>query len=196
MVTDTVTLANLTRDTVLTDTNKTVSGLNNNISYYWRVKAKNQIGWGGYSVWYKFTTILAAPAPPVLVSPLNNAVGQNLSLTLAWNKSVTAANYRVQVATDSLFAGLIVNDSTLTDSTRVVSGLNPLTNYWWRVNAKNIGGTSSYSLVRKFRTLGSPTQVTLLNPPNNATGQPISINFRWTRASDQTSPLGKFEKSS
>ena len=85
MVTDTVTLANLTRDTVLTDTNKTVSGLNNNISYYWRVKAKNQIGWGGYSVWYKFTTILAAPAPPVLVSPLNNAVGQNLSLTLAWN---------------------------------------------------------------------------------------------------------------
>lgn len=191
MVTDTSTLANLTRDTILTDTTKSIAGLSNSTNYFWRVKAKNQIGWGSYSVWYKFTTIIAAPPPPVLVSPLNNTVGQNLSLTLVWNKSLTATNYRVQLATDSLFAGLIVNDSTLTDSTRVVSGLNPLTNYWWRVNAKNINGNGVYSTIWKFRTLGSPTQVTLLNPPNNATGQPISINFRWTRASDQTSPLGK-----
>jgi hypothetical protein len=132
----------------------------------------------------------------VLVSPLNNAVGQNLSLTLVWNKSLTATNYRVQLATDSLFAGMIVNDSTLTDSTRVVSGLNPLTNYWWRVNAKNVNGNGVYSTIWKFRTIGSPTQVTLLNPPNNATSQPISINFRWTRASDQTSPLGGIGKTS
>lgn len=196
MVTDTSTLANLTRDSLLTDTTKSLSGLINNTNYFWRVKAKNQVGWGSYSIWYKFTTILAAPAPPVLVSPLNNAIGQNLSLPLVWNKSVTASNYRVQVSTDSLFAVLIINDSTLTDSTRLVSGLNPLTNYWWRVNAKNAGGTSSYSLSRKFRTLGSPTQVTLLNPPNNAVNQPLSIQFRWSRALDQTFALSRSEKKS
>ena len=189
LVTDTVSLANLTRDTTLTDTTKLVSSLSNLTNYFWKVKAKNQIGWGQFSVWWRFTTILAAPAPPLLVSPPNNSVGQNLSLTLVWNKSSSASSYRIQVATDSLFAGLIVNDSTLTDSTRVISGLNPLTNYWWRVNAKNIGGTSTYSAVYKFRTLGNPNQVTLINPPNNALNQPLSIQFRWTKATEQTNPF-------
>ena len=41
----------------MTDTTKLVSGLNNLISYYWRVKAENETGWGVYSLWFKFTTI-------------------------------------------------------------------------------------------------------------------------------------------
>ena len=189
MVTDTVSLANLVRDTTLIDTTKSLSGLNNLTNYYWRVRAKNQIGWGSYSLWYKFTTIITAPAPPLLVSPANNAIGQNLSLTLVWNKSSTATNYRVQVATDSLFTSLIVNDSTLIDSTRTISGLNPLTSYWWRVNSKNIGGISSYSAVFKFRTLGTPFNITLVSPTNNAVNQPISLIFVWRKAIEQTEPF-------
>ncbi|MGA2667662.1 MAG: fibronectin type III domain-containing protein [Ignavibacteria bacterium] len=195
MVTDTVSLANLVRDTTLNDTAKSLSGLSNLTSYYWRVKAKGQIGWGNYSVWFKFTTIISTPSAPLLVSPANGSLGQNLSLTLVWIKLPSAASYRVQVATDSLFAGLIVNDSTLTDSIKAISGLNPLTYYWWRVNAKNIGGTSSYSAVWKFKTIGLPGQVTLLNPPNNAANQPISINFSWSRAVEQTSPFESIKKS-
>ena len=130
----------------------------------------------------------------MLVSPANNAIGQNLSLTLVWNKSSTATNYRVQVATDSLFTSLIVNDSTLIDSTRIISGLNPLTYYWWRVNSKNIGGISSYSAVWRFKTLGSPFSVNLIFPPNNATNQPLTITFLWNRAIEQTTPFeGKLE---
>jgi hypothetical protein len=189
LVTDTVSLANLLKDSTLTDTTKFVSGLSNSTNYYWRVRAKNQIGWGSYSVWYKFTTIVSAPPPPLLVSPANNAVGQNLTLTLVWNKSAGATNYRVQVATDSLFTGLIVNDSTLIDSTRIISGLTPLTYYWWKVNAKNIGGTSGYSSVFKFRTIGNPFTVILISPANNAINQPISLTCVWRRASEHTSPF-------
>jgi hypothetical protein len=191
LVTDTVSFANLTRDTLLTDTTKSVVSLSNNTNYYWRVRAKNQIGWGGYSVWFKFTTIVAVPAAPLLVSPPNNSVGQNLSLNLVWNKPAFATNYRVQLSTDSLFNTLIVNDSTLTDSVRVVSGLISLTNYWWRVNAKNVGGTGVYSIVWKFRTVGFPTAITLLNPPNNSVNQPVSIQFRWSKAIDQTTSVVK-----
>ncbi len=136
------------------------------------------------------------PSPPVLFSPANLSTGQNLSLSLVWLKSQGSVNYRVQLSTDSLFNTLVVNDSTVTDSIKSVSGLTPLTYYWWRVNAKGIGGTSLYSAVRKFRTLGAPTTVTLLNPPNNAVNQPVSIQFRWTRAADQTfSLLSKTKKS-
>ncbi len=193
MVTDTVSMANLNRDTTLTDTTKSVSGLANNVSYYWRVKAKNQIGWGTFSSWWRFTTILAAPVAPVLISPPNNSVGQNQSITLVWHKSLNATTYRVQLSLDSLFTTLIVNDSTLTDSVKAISGLNPLTNYWWRVNAKGIGGTSSYSVIYKFKTLGYPNQVALINPPNNAVNQPVSIQFRWSRASEQTDSFASLD---
>ncbi len=176
----------IVNDTNVIDTSWSLSGLTSNTRYWWRVNARNSIGTSGAYV-SSFTTIPPAPAPPQLVSPLNNATGQNLSLALVWHKSSWAASYRVQVSADSLFQNLIVNDSTLADSTRVVSGLAPLTYYWWRVNAKNLGGTSSYSSVWKFKTIGLPAQVTLLNPPNNAVNQPTSIVFGWTGATEQTS---------
>lgn len=186
LVTDTVSLANLVRDTILTDTTKSVSGLSNLTNYYWRVKAKNQAGWGSYSVWYRFTTMISMPIAPQLISPPDNSTGQNLTLTFLWNKSLYASTYRIQVASDSLFSNLIVNDSTLTDTLKTVSGLSPLSYYWWRVNASNTAGTSSYSAVWKFKTLGLPLQVNLINPPNNSVNQPLSITFRWSRASEQT----------
>ncbi len=129
---------------------------------------------------------IAPPAAPNLISPANNSTGNLTALNLVWNKSVTAVSYRVQVATDAGFSTIIVNDSTLTDSIKAVSGLSPLTNYWWRVNAKNAGGTSSYSAVFTFRTLGVPAQITgTFIPANGATNQPTTINFKWSKAQDQ-----------
>ena len=129
----------------------------------------------------------AAPAPPNLVSPVNNSTGNLTSLNLVWNKSASATSYRVQVATDNSFNTLILNDSTVTDSIRNVPGLQPLTNYWWRVKAKNSGGTSSFSGVFTFRTLGVPTQIAgPFVPANGATNQPTTVNFKWGRSIDQT----------
>jgi hypothetical protein len=129
---------------------------------------------------------VSPPPAPNLASPANNSVGNLTSLNLVWNRSVTAVTYRVQLATDNSFNTLIVNDSTLTDSIKAVSGLSPLTNYWWRVNAKNAGGTSSYSSVFTFRTLGVPAQITgTFIPANGAVNQPTTVNFKWSRAQDQ-----------
>ncbi|MBZ0201624.1 MAG: SBBP repeat-containing protein [Ignavibacteria bacterium] len=93
------------------------------------------------------------PLIPLLSSPVYNAANQPLSLNLVWYKSIAAANYRVQLATDSLFTNLVVNDSVLTDSIKAVSGLNNSTTYWWRVNARNAIGTSSYSQIWRFTTM-------------------------------------------
>jgi len=136
-----------------------------------------------------------APAAPLLVNPANLSVGLNLSLNLIWQRSLGALTYRVQLATDSLFTSPVVNDSTVIDSVKAVSGLIPLTYYWWRINAKGIGGTSEYSAVYKFRTLGYPNPVSLINPPNNAVNQPLSILFWWSRASEQTSPFENSDNS-
>jgi len=58
----------------------------------------------------------------------------------------------VQLSTNSGFTSFIINDSTVTDTLRPVSGLTQQTIYYWRVSAKNIGGTSSFSAIWSFTT--------------------------------------------
>ena len=54
-------------------------------------------------------------------TPLNNSTVNLSSATLVWSKSALATSYRVQLATDSLFNTIVVNDSTVTDTTKLVS---------------------------------------------------------------------------
>ena len=100
-----------------------------------------------------FTLTDAALPSERPLTPVNNATNQPTTVTLVWNKSALATSYRVQVSTDSLFNTLIVNDSTVTDSTRVVSGLGSGVNYWWRVNGKiSVGNVGAWCQSYKFTT--------------------------------------------
>jgi hypothetical protein len=133
-------------------------------------------------------SILMNLTPPQLLSPSNNSVGNSIALNFSWKKSLGTSNYRIQIATDSLFNNLIVNDSTLlgTDSIKSVSGLSGLTWYYWRMNSKSAIGSSLWSDTWKFKTLGKPNQITLIEPVNDTINQPIDINFKWSKAYDQT----------
>ena len=172
-------------DSTLTDTNKALTSLNNITSYHWRVRSFNIGGWSSFSSAWTFTTIVPIPAVPALSSPANNAMAQPLALTLVWNKPNYATGYHVEFSTDPAFATTIVNDSTLTDSTRAISGLSTLTNYYWRVRAKNVSGWSSFSSNWTFKTIGTASQVVLATPANNAIGQPVNITFNWFKAIGQ-----------
>jgi len=135
---------------------------------------------------------LSAPQAPVLTYPPNGWVDLTLTDTLTWNASTGATSYHVQLATDTGFTNLVVNDSTPTTTTRIVSGLNPLTFYYWRVNAKNAAGTSAYSSRFSFKTKGSGTAPTLYQPANNSTNQATSVICVWSKAVDQT--FGKIRR--
>ena len=92
------------------------------------------------------------PMAPILYSPGNNTQGWNTSLTLIWYKVSIATNYHVQLSTDPSFNTLIVNDSTLTDSTKAVSGLQNNTWYYWRVKGRNSYGQGQWSATWMFKT--------------------------------------------
>ncbi|MCX6162581.1 MAG: hypothetical protein NTV87_14770, partial [Ignavibacteriae bacterium] len=286
LVTDTVAMAGLVQDTTLTDTTKTLTSLGNMTDYYFRVKGKNEIGWGSFSAWNKFTTTVAlptlllpantstdvtlsplldwsdvstatsydlqvstdagfatllydlnglpiseyaipvplnvftnyywrvratnangtspyysasftfrtvptAPLAPALLIPLNGSTGLTLPVALQWSKVNDAYTYRLQVATDAGFTALVFNDSTITDTSKVIPGLQPVTTYYWRVKSKNTAGTSAYSDTWNFRALGVPNPVTLLNPLNGAIDQPTAILFIWSTAVEPVArPLG------
>jgi hypothetical protein len=172
----------------LTAISQTVSGLSNNTMYYWRVNASNGSGTGPWSSTYRFTTIIGTPT---LLSPANNALNQDTSLTLSWNAISYATSYSLRVSTDSTFASTssdIVNQSGITTTSRLVSGLSASTIYYWRVNATNTGGTGAWSTVYHFTTrISTPAAPTLTTPLNKAVNEPLSLPLEWSSVTSATS---------
>ena len=130
------------------------------------MSAYNAAGYGAFSAVDSFTTIIAVPAKPTLVSPVGTT-GESRRTTFIWNSSTTAINYCLQIASanslDSLGgfkAANVAFDTTLTDTSKILG--NPLaadTKYYWHVSAMDTGGTSGYSSTSYFTT-GLSTGVT------------------------------------
>lgn len=98
-------------------------------------------------------------AAPALASPANGATKVSTTPTLSWNGVSCATTYGLQIAKDPSFsaAAIVVNQSGITSTSyTLASPLSNNTTYYWRVNAKNAGETSSWSSVWSFAT-GGPT---------------------------------------
>jgi len=124
------------------------------------------------------------PPAPALAAPANNNTTQPLSTTIKWHPALSASSYHLQVARDTLFTTIVVDDSTITDTTKAVSGLSPFTKYFWRVSGKNAGAIGDYSGPWNFTTFVLvPTPI---SPVNNATGQATNITLKWSKVAGAT----------
>jgi hypothetical protein len=99
--------------------------------------------------------VVLPPPVPVLLSPPNGAALTAPLAAVSWNASAGAALYEVQVSGSSGFATTILDDSTLTTTSRQVPLLVNGTSYVWRVRAKNGSGWSAYSNGWSFTTVPS-----------------------------------------
>ncbi|HTP13409.1 MAG TPA: fibronectin type III domain-containing protein, partial [Bacteroidota bacterium] len=159
-----------------------LSGLTNAATYYWRVYSRNAAGQSTNpsSVW-SFTTIVAVPSAPTLISPAASATSQDTAnQTLTWGATAPASTtYRLQIATDSLFGTLAVDDSTISTLSKTLSPpLKTNASYSWRVRGKNAGGIGPYSIVRNFSTVLRPP--TPVNPASGATNTAVSLVLDWS----------------
>lgn len=134
-----------------------------------------------WSSGWSFTTVPPPPATPTLSSPADAATNIFTNPTLAWSAVTGASTYSLQVSTVSVFSSSIVNQTGITSASYAVSGLSNNTQYYWRVNATNPGGTSAWSTSRGFTTICSlPSQVVAL-PSANDTLKSDSILCRWNK---------------
>ncbi len=129
-----------------------VSGLANNMNYYWRVNADGPYGTSNWSSVYSFATPLAAPGAPTLSSPANGSSYYNGSLTvsLIWGAASGATTYTVQVSEGSTFANTVFNQSGTATSAAYNYGAGKTGDRYWRVNAANSSGTGIWSTVWYF----------------------------------------------
>ena len=112
------------------------------------------------------------------MSPVNNSFNHTTDLSFSWSSALRAEKYEFQLATDTLFQNIVVLDTSIVGTSRVVTGLSYNAKYFWKVRAKNIGGNSGYSTIWNFRTkLQTPV---LQSPANNSQNVTINPTLTWS----------------
>lgn len=123
--------------------------LNPSTEYYWRVKSFTGMDFGQSYKW-KFTT--AGPvAQPILITP-DNASNIPTTVQFRWFPSAGALNWDFQVATDSNFTNLVINDTALTVTTIIPPEFQIATKYYWRVRGYNPYEQGTWSAIWNFTT--------------------------------------------
>ncbi len=166
-------------DSTVTDTLKALTGLSFETVYYWRVRSKNSAGVSAFSPAWSFTTSAGSPA---LLLPTDGALNQPVPLTLQWRSQTGALAYWLQVSIDSGFGSLALNDSTVLDTARSISGLQGSQTYYWRVRNRTISGPGVFSAAWSFTTfLQLPSAVALVVPADQEVIAADSVRFIWHR---------------
>lgn len=164
----------------------TVTGLNPNQTYYFRVQAYNtDLGNGGgagsllYGSW---TTLANLPTIPASSSVSNITVSSaRIAFTSPtdWGGDNTG-NYTVQVYTDSSYTNQVWASTNASGTTRDVTGLDNGQTYYYRVGAVNSAGTGPWR-TGSFTTLsGVPS-----NPgaPSVTGVAATTANMAWSASS-------------
>ena len=120
-------------------------------TYYWQVVAKNGSKVAPGPVW-SFTTLTPPPDVPSGPSPGTGAVDVSISADLDWADAARATSYDVYFGTTNP-PGLV---GILTPSYWLLGPLNYQTTYYWKIVAKNSGGSTS-GPVWSFTTVAAPT---------------------------------------
>ncbi len=147
-------------------TNYTTGGGSYNTLYYWRVKAKNEAGWGPWSNVWSFTTepLTGLPDPPTLAGPVDGQTGVPIPAPLVWN-SAAAGSYVVEIATDLSFSNIVFSRSDNPERYLFANGLNHNQQYYWRVRIIVSGTNSDWSNVWSFTTYTDKIEINNVTVP-------------------------------
>ncbi len=157
------------------------SGLVPNTTYYYRVRATNELGDSTYS---NTATINLPPLPPVAPSSLIAKAKSPTEIDLSWtDNSNNEDGFEIMRYTAS--GGWTVIFTTGPNVTAYNdTGLTPSANdysYRYRVRAKNAGGYSDYS--NEYSSLTLPTAPINLTASAASYGTYGSINLTWQNTS-------------
>lgn len=139
---------------------KSVVGLNSGVTYYYRIRAYNASGNGGYSGNSSVLTKPASPVPSAATTVTQTGFDAN------WAAATGTTKYYLDVATDNTFTNFVSgynNKDVANVTTFTISSLSANTTYYYRVRGNNASGNSSNSAT--ITVLGIPTgkAATLVN---------------------------------
>lgn len=160
------------------------TGLEDEILYYYRIRAINGDGPSLYTSIESTSTLMGLPAAP---STLANAGVTASSVSLTWSdNSDNESGFEIQRSTTGLpFSYVSIFTASANATSYTNTGLNEATTYYYRVRAINLAGESGYSNV--------VSATTSLSPPAAPTGLSAgsitasTVEMSWTDvASNET----------
>jgi hypothetical protein len=98
--------------------------------------------------------ISGAPVPPALVSPADGATQSTPSVTFNWSPVDGTTSYRLQVATDSAFTNIVLDQVGIAETNFQATGLRSGVTHHWHVAASNATGASPWSGCSRFVVSG------------------------------------------
>jgi hypothetical protein len=144
----------------------TLSELPSSETLYWRVRGRNSSSDGAWSQIRYFTTNISIPIAPKTVYPeLAQVIAPN-SINLIWNSTEYASNYILQVSNNAIYTSLVLTDSSIIDTTKLIDSLSDGKRFYWRVSAQNASGVGPSSAPRNF--------ITKIFTPDSLTGVVIN----------------------
>jgi len=164
----------------ISSTSITLTGLENDITYYIWLKSRNNIGISDLSPVSNGTPSAFASAPPAPSNAPAIAAGSG-QLTVNWTSVEGAESYEVWAGTTTNSTAAVKRGSDVTGNSSVITSLtNGTAHYVW-IKAKNSVGTSGFSPAAS----GTPSSFTVeplapLTP--NVTVRSLSANIAWTAA--------------
>lgn len=165
-----------------------ITGLQANTQYYFRLNAQNSVGITRGEV-RSFTTnstpTIPGKAPTVQTMSSTNIARSSANLNGKINSNGSQTTWwfeygeRTSLGNVTTF-GYINSDQISTSITASISGLNPLTKYYYRINAQNQFGTVNGAL-SSFTTSGPAnpnSPIVKTNNPTNIGTSTVTMNGR------------------
>ncbi|MEI6089642.1 MAG: CAP domain-containing protein [bacterium] len=168
---------------------KPTQALENEVTYYWKVRGWNDAGFGAWSLVWSFKTGASAPDKPVLLTPADGELKAGLKPLLTWEAQSAAQSYDVIVAESSDFSGWsAVSENVASPKYQSLNGDFELdTKYFWKVRANNASGSSDWSNIWTFTTgTAIEANVTLLEPANAAKAISTTPLMKWKAVPNAT----------
>lgn len=154
------------------------TGLSTLTRYWYRLRAKNALGYSPYSNVAEATTF---DVPPIAPSNLSASTVSAYQIDLAWkDNSGNETAFEIERSTDGT-AFEKIGEAGANATSYQSTGLAPATRYWYRVRAKNSVNPSAYTNVAD-----ATTKDVVPNAPRGLTAVAVSyqqIDVAWTDAS-------------
>lgn len=159
------------------------SALDNETTYYWRVRSEYDTTASAWSETFSFTTEAGLPAKILLSSPTDASTDVSLEPTFSWVADANTDAYQIQISGSTDFSGsLIFDHDSISASQYIINDSDLLvsaTTYYWRVQGLNDVGTGDWSDTFSFTTIRSVPE--LVSPADEATDIPVDESFRWNQ---------------
>jgi len=143
--------------TTTSDTSATVSGLEPDVTYYWRMRATEPVT-GTWSAALSFITVATPGIAPALTSPSAGAEGVSSTPAFSWSSVAGATSYQIQVATDSNFSSTVINETTSATAYQSDDDLDSGT-YYWKVTAGTASSGTGVFTIGAVPGAGTPAWV-------------------------------------